>query len=193
MHALTRPLFEPNPRGKECWWMPCGALWETMSMAAAGQRARVRVGSPLTLTSHAHHTLTSHPHLTFLPHFPEEAGTLLMSEAQVRRHYEEHPEKRPEGLGYWAFECGFCRHCPRALPSLCGVCQYMCCVYLPSGRFCPGRQYPCACGDASPSSDHCSPSLRRMDAAYLSERSMGPGWICTSGSASAGDRARTRA
>lgn len=65
-----------------------------------------------------------------------------------------------------------------AFPSMCSMCPYLCCVHLPRGRFCPGRQCPClaACGRPSPSK--ASARFHKIDSIFLSEKSVGPGWTC---------------
>ena len=87
-----------------------------------------------------------------------------------KRYLEEHPEMKAEGFGFWCLKCGCCRYCLCSLPSICGTCAYCWCVFIPCGRFCPGR---CAC---LPS---CCPgkSCKAMDSFLLSQESMGPGWV----------------
>ena len=135
----------------ECCTAPCGVVWDTMVMMAL-----------------------------------EKNGTLLMTEAEREKFYAEHPEKKkPEGFGYWCLKCGFCKHCCCALldhGNICKVCcvylgctplgRYLGCVYLPNGRFCPGRKCPCLAGDAKP-------SKFPMDGVLLSKEIVGPGWTCT--------------
>ena len=100
----------------------------------------------------------------------EANGTLLMSEKEAKRYLEEHPEKKAEGFGFWCLKCGCCRYCLCSLPSVCGTCAYCWCVFIPCGRFCPGR---CAC---LPS---CCPgkSCKAMDSMLLAQESIGPGWV----------------
>ena len=59
-------------------------------------------------------------------------------------------------------------------------CQYLCCVYVPYGRFCPGRRWPClACGPT----EGCGPQgcgqdfCKAVDTMALSQASIGPGWV----------------
>ena len=65
-------------------------------------------------------------------------------------------------------------------PSGASVCPYVCCIYIPCGRFCPGRQWPClACGPTQ----GCGPEgcgqefCKYADAVALSQDSVGPGWV----------------
>ena len=72
--------------------------------------------------------------------------------------------------------------CIQVAPSGASVCPYVCCIYIPYGRFCPGRQWPCCltCGPTQVSGPQgcCGhDSCKALDAIFLSQAAVGPGWV----------------
>jgi hypothetical protein len=67
-------------------------------------------------------------------------------------------------------------YCHGGPPVLCTVLPYVCCVHVPCGRFCPGRQCPCLAVCGRPSPCKLTKACSAMDSVLLSEKSMGPGW-----------------
>ena len=81
-------------------------------------------------------------------------------------------------------ECCMCLYvmkekggCPAGCLGTINVQLYTCCTYVPCGRCCPGRRWPCCaigeCGETNP----CCPmrGVTFIDEMYMDNR--GPGWV----------------
>ena len=68
--------------------------------------------------------------------------------------------------------------CIQVAPAGASMCPYVCCIYIPYGRFCPGRQWPClACGPTKGCGPQGCGACEILDAMALSQASVGPGWV----------------
>ena len=100
--------------------------------------------------------------------------------------YREKKESFTDCTWHCSFaECCMCYyvfrekgHCPGSCLGTLNAQLYFCCMFVPLGRFCPGRTHPCCCCKCAQSPGQCCSTIGCLaphDRAIY--KHVGPGWV----------------